>query len=278
MTDAVREPHFVRSLERGLAVIRTLGAARRDLTLSQVAYSCGLTRAAARRFLLTLTDLGYVRTDGRAFRLTPRVLELGHGYLSGLTLPGIAAPHLVALAETAGEPAFLCVLDGADVVHVARVPARRLMAADVAVGSRFPAADTAAGRMLLAHAPGAATAPEPLRADLIRLRGRGFAVVDGELEPGMRGVAAPVRDRGGEVVAAVTVLAHAGRVSRAAVRRDVLPALREAVARIEADLAPAGAAGAACAGPTGPGAPGGFAPTAPTDPGPGAAPGTGTRR
>ena len=103
MTSAAREPHFVRSLERGLAVIRVFGADRPELTLSQVAEACGLTRAAARRSLLTLADLGYVGTDGRHFRLTPRVLELGYAYLAGLTLPQLAGPHLRHLVEQTGS-------------------------------------------------------------------------------------------------------------------------------------------------------------------------------
>src|SRR3982750_1829028 len=103
MTEPVREPHFVQSLERGLAVIRAFDAHHRELTLSEVARLCDLTRAAARRFLLTLTDLGYVRTDGRLFSLTPRVLELGYAFLSGLSLPSLAAPHLERLVESVHE-------------------------------------------------------------------------------------------------------------------------------------------------------------------------------
>lgn len=122
MTDQVREPHFVQSLERGLAVIRAFDAHHAELTLSEVARICDLTRAAARRFLLTLTDLGYVRTDGRLFSLTPRVLELGYSFLSSLSLPEVALPHLERLVEQVHESSSVSVLDGDDIVYVARVP------------------------------------------------------------------------------------------------------------------------------------------------------------
>lgn len=121
MSPAARAPHFVRSLERGLAVIRAFDADHPELTLSEVARACGLTRAAARRFLLTLADLGYVRADGRTYRLTPRVLELGYSYLSSFSLAQIAAPHLEQLVEKTRESSSLCVLDGDDIVYVARV-------------------------------------------------------------------------------------------------------------------------------------------------------------
>lgn len=254
MASAAREPHFVRSLERGLAVIRVFGADRPELTLSQVAAMCGLTRAAARRSLLTLADLGYVRTDGRHFRLTPRVLELGYAYLSGLTLPQLAEPYLRQLVEHTGESSSLCVLDGDEVVYVARVPTRRIMAATITVGTRFPAHVTSVGRVLLAGLSDdeietrlaradlrpltarTVVSPDRLRTELGRVRRQGYAVVDQELEEGLRSVAAPVRGRGGAVVAAVNIPVHAGRTSLEAVRRDLLPRLRETAARIEADL------------------------------------------
>lgn len=123
MPAAVRAPHFVRSFERGLAVIRSFDAEHPARTLSEVARACELTRAAARRLLLTLADLGYVRSDGRLFRLTPRVLELGYAYLAGSTLPQTVTPHLEQLVARTGESASLCVLDGDDAVHVACLPA-----------------------------------------------------------------------------------------------------------------------------------------------------------
>ncbi|MFF3612200.1 IclR family transcriptional regulator C-terminal domain-containing protein [Streptomyces sp. NPDC002580] len=272
MPAAARAPHFVRSFERGLAVIRVFGADRPELTLSEVARDSDLTRAAARRFLLTLVDLGYVHTDGRIFRLTPRVLELGYAYLSGLGLPEIALPHLKRLAEQVGESSSLCVLDGDDVVYVARVPTRRIMTAAITVGTRFPAHVTSVGRVILAHLPDEETAarleradllpltartivaPDLLEAELRRVRKQGYAIVDQELEEGLRSVAAPVRDRQGAVVAAVNIPVHATRNSLESVRRDLLPHLLATVARIEADLGatgPVGVTGPGRAGPHG---------------------------
>ncbi|WDV55801.1 IclR family transcriptional regulator C-terminal domain-containing protein [Streptomyces coeruleorubidus] len=266
MSAEARAPHFVRSFERGLAVIRAFDAEHPALTLSEVARACELTRAAARRFLLTLADLGYVHTDGRRFRLTPRVLELGYSYLAGYTLPQLAEPHLEQLVARVRESSSLCVLDGDDIVYVARVPTRRIMTASITVGTRFPAYVTSVGRVILAHLPDehvearlartelkplttrTIATPGALRAELRRVRRQGYAVVDQELEEGLRSVAAPVRDRDGDVVAAVNIAVHAGRNSVDSVRRDLLPHLLATVAGIEADLritspAPAAALG-----------------------------------
>lgn len=254
-----RPRHHVQSLERGLAVIRAFDAAHPELTLSEVARVCGLTRAAARRFLLTLTDLGYVRTDGRLFSLTPRVLELGYAYLSGLSLPEVAQPHLERLVAAVKESSSLSVLDGDDIVYVARVPTGRIMAVAINVGTRFPAYATAMGRVLLAALPEAeadaylsrvritrltrrtVTSSAALAAELATVRDAGFAVVDQELELGLRSIAAPVRGRAGSVVGAVNVSVHAARATVDAMRRRFLPPLLAATAGIEADLrAPTG--------------------------------------
>lgn len=254
MSQADRDAHFVQSLERGLAVIRAFDAQRPELTLSEVARHCDLTRAAARRFLLTLADLGYVRTDGRLFRLTPRVLDLGYAYLSSLSLPEVAAPHLERLVEEVHESSSMSVLDGDDIVYVARVPMARIMTVAINVGTRFPAYATSMGRVLLAAlpekvledylgrvelrrlAPRTTTAPDALRAELTRVRAQGYAIVDQELEGGLRAVAAPVRDKGGTTVAAINVSSHASRSSMEKIRRELVPKLRAAAARIEADL------------------------------------------
>ena len=249
-----RDAHFVQSLERGLAVIRAFDAQRPELTLSEVARHCDLTRAAARRFLLTLADLGYVRTDGRMFRLTPRVLELGYAYLSSLSLPEVAAPHMERLVEEVHESSSMSVLDGDDIVYVARVPMARIMTVAINVGTRFPAYATSMGRVLLAALPDKAleeylarvtperltprtvTSPDALRAELARVRAQGYSIVDQELEGGLRAVAAPVRDKAGTTVAAINVSSHASRSSMEKIRRELVPRLRAAAARIEADL------------------------------------------
>ena len=244
---------FVRSLERGLAVIRAFDAAHPSLTLSEVATRTRITRAAARRFLLTLQELGYVRTDGRRFSLTARVLELGYAYLSSLTLPEVAEPHLEALVAQVNESSSMSVLDGTDIVYVARVPVRRIMTVSISVGTRFPAYATSMGRVLLAGLSDDAleeylsslrprqltsrtiTSPETLRAELARVRAQGWALVNQELEEGLRAVAAPVRDPEGRVVAAVNISTHATRTLES-MRRDLLPPLLATTARIEADL------------------------------------------
>lgn len=249
-----RGDHFVQSLERGLAVIRAFGPEEPELTLSDVARSTGLTRAAARRFLLTLADLGYVRSDGKRFALTPRVLELGYSYLSALSLPEIAEPHLERLAAEVHESSSVSVLDGDDIVYVGRVPTSRIMRVSINVGTRFPAYATSMGRILLAALPDdaldayleraqirpltprALSSADALRAELTQIRSQGWALVDQELEEGLRSVAAPVRDREGRVVAAVNVSAHASRASREAVRNTLLPPLLATAERIEADL------------------------------------------
>ncbi|CAL9640001.1 IclR family transcriptional regulator domain-containing protein [Streptomyces griseomycini] len=263
MTADVRGPHFVRSFERGLAVLRAFDADHPARTLSEVARVCGMTRAAARRFLLTLADLGYVHTDGRLFRLTPRVLELGYSYLAGFTLPEIAGPHLEQLVDRVRESSSLCVLDGDDIVYVARVPTRRIMSEAITVGTRFPAHLTSVGRVVLAslpdeeidarlsrtdlrpHTSHTVVSARALRTELLRVRRQGYALVDQELEEGLRSVAAPVRDRDGTVVAGVNLAVHAGRTSLDSVRRDLLPHLLATVARIEADLNVTGPARAA---------------------------------
>lgn len=251
---ADRGAHYVQSLERGLAVIRAFDADRSALTLSDVARATGLTRAAARRFLLTLTDLGYVRTDGRLFSLTPRVLELGYSYLSGQTLPQLARPHLERLSGTVHESTSVSVLDGPDIVYVARVPTTRIMSVAIAVGTRFPAYATSMGRVLLAGLPPAELDDYlasvrfeslttrtirdagALRAELDVVQGQGWALVDQELEDGLRAVAAPITDWSGCTVAAVNVSLHAARSSADSIRRDTLPALLDTAATISADL------------------------------------------
>jgi IclR family pca regulon transcriptional regulator len=249
-----RDSDFVQSLDRGLAVIRAFGPDRERLSLSEVARATGLTRAAARRFLLTLVKLGYVRNDGREFSLRPRVLELGYAYLSGLAMPEVAAPHLEELVAKVHESSSISVLDGHHIVYVARVPTKRIMTVAISVGTRFPAHATSMGRVLLAGLSEheferylAEAALEPLTGrtvtDPARLREivaevarQGYALVDQELEEGLRAIAAPIRGSGDTVTAAINVSAHASRVTMAAMRSDLLPALLVTARQIEADL------------------------------------------
>jgi IclR family pca regulon transcriptional regulator len=249
-----RERHFVQSLERGLAVIKALSVPGPGLTLADVARDTGLTRAAARRFLLTLEDLGYVRSANRRFSLTARVLELGYSFLSSLTLPEIAQPHLRELVEHVHESSSVCVLDGVEVVYVAREPTQRIMTVAISVGTRFPAYATSMGRVLLAglDEDGLArffdevelrpltaetvTDVAALRDELARVRRQGWAIVDQELEGGLRSVAAPIHSDG-RVVAAINLSTHASRRTLDEIRNTLLPPLVSTAAVIERDLA-----------------------------------------
>jgi IclR family transcriptional regulator, pca regulon regulatory protein len=251
---------FVQSLARGLDVIRAFDADHPSMTLTDVAKRTALSRATARRFLLTLAELGYVRTDGKHFELTAQVLQLGYSYLSGHTLPQLIEPVLEELSSRLNESASASVLDGADVVYIARVHTRRIMRVGITVGSRFPAYATSMGRVLLAHldeaeleaalaarpleplTPNTITDPAALRRELAAVRGRGWCLVDQELEVGLRSIAVPVMSPGGTVAAALNVsmstlpgAAHAGEDPLEAAMA-VLPVLQEAARRIEAAL------------------------------------------
>ena len=248
---------YVQSLARGLSVIKAFDSEHPEMTLSEVARATGLTRATARRFLLTLAELGYVRTDGRLFVLTARVLELGYSYLSGLTLPEVAQPHLEALSADLHESTSASVLDGTDIVYVARVPTRRIMTVGINLGTRFPAFATSMGRVHLAAldesrleeyfsvarltAITAKTVHDrnSLIAVLERVREQGYALVDEELESGLRSIAVPVRDRAGRVVVAINASAQTSGVTVASIISDYLPRLRQAAEAIERDLASA---------------------------------------
>ena len=249
-----RSADFVQSLERGLLVIRAFDAEHRQLGLSEVARISGLTRAAARRFLLTLETLGYVTFSEGRFSLTPRVLELGYAYLSSLTLPEVAQPHMEALVAQVNESSSISVLDDTDIVYVARVPTRRIMSITLSVGTRLPAYATSMGRVLLAALPDAEltellertelrplsshtiTDVVSLRAALDRVRRQGWAAVDQELEEGLRSLAVPIHDASGVVIAALNVSVHASRGSMTSLRREVLPLAQVAARAIEADL------------------------------------------
>jgi IclR family pca regulon transcriptional regulator len=222
LTDNQDQSHdgdFVQSLERGLSVIRAFDAEHPKLTLSEVATSTGLSRAAARRFLRTLVQLGYMRSDGSRFSLRPKILELGYAYLSSLTLPEVAMPHLEQLVEQVHESSSVCELDGNEVIYIARVPTKRIMTVTISVGTRFPAYATSMGRVLL------------------KIRSQGWALVDQELEEGLRSIAAPIRDADGQVIAAINVSTHAGRRTLNSIVEELLQPLLATARRIELDLA-----------------------------------------
>ena len=248
------EVEFVQSLARGLSIIRAFDADHTDLTLSEVARITALPRAVARRFLHTLVELGYMRTDGRLFALRPKILELGYAYLSSMTLPEIAMPHLEQLVEKVRESSSVSVLDGDEVVYVARVPTKRIMTVAISVGTRFPAYATSMGRVMLAAQSDqwldgffastelraltdrTITEPSRLRRELSRIREQGWALNDQELEEGLRSLAAPIHDSEGRVIAAVNVSAHASRRTPEGLVTDLLPPLLATARQIEHDL------------------------------------------
>lgn len=241
-----RDGDFVQSLERGLAVISAFDRNHAQMTVSDVARRTGLTRAAARRLLLTLVALGYARTDGKQFELAPRVLELGYAYLSSFGMSDVAQVYMEQVSRELGESCSLGVLDGAEIVYVGRVSTQRIMTHALAVGTRLPAFPTAMGQVLLAALPDDDVEDMLDRHPLVRLtektvtdreaylrkiedvRRLGYALVDEELETGVRSIAVAIHDRRNRVIAAMNVGAHAGRVSLDAMTRTVLPVLRRA--------------------------------------------------
>jgi IclR family pca regulon transcriptional regulator len=245
---------YVQSLERGIAVLLAFDEDHPEPTLAELAQITGFSRPAVRRFLITLERMGYVRGSGGRWSLTPRVLAIGQHYTASHALIELAQPHLLRLAEETHESASLATLDGDEVVYVARVPVRRIMSINVSVGTRVPAHATSMGRVLLAWAPTpvvdsvlnrrplrpitprTVTDPSALRAELARVRASGWSVVDEELEVGLLSASAPVRDRTGQVVAALASSTSAGRSSRGEMERNVVPLLVETAERITADL------------------------------------------
>jgi IclR family transcriptional regulator, pca regulon regulatory protein len=249
MTDSVR------AFERGLRVIRIFGADRRELTLSEVAQATDLNRATARRLLLTLEELGYARRVRDRFALTPRVLELGFAYLAALGVPEIALPYLEQLSAEVRESTSLGVLDDTAVTYVGRVPASRIMTVSIGLGTRLPAYRTSLGRALLSALTDEEVAivwertdrsdPTPttvqslpeLLERLAEVRRVGFALVDQELELGVRSIAAPLHDAGGRTVAAVNIGTHTSRTSMEELRASFVPALVRTAADIDRALA-----------------------------------------
>ena len=255
MTQAMTDGRqSLQSLERGMAVIQIFSRQYPALTLSDVARHTGLTRATARRILLTLEALGHVRSDGRLFSLTPRVLSLGWAYLSSLNLWEIAQPLMEDLAEQTRESCSAATLDLPDIVYVARVPTRRIMTISLGVGSRLPAHSTSMGRVLLADLPTAEldrflaenhferftdrtiTDPKRLRAEVDDVRRQGWALIDQELEVGLRSLGAPITRADGRTIAALNVSAPAARVSIEELRGRFLPALLDTARQISTSL------------------------------------------
>ncbi|WP_448608277.1 IclR family transcriptional regulator domain-containing protein [Geodermatophilus sp. URMC 60] len=241
-------------LERAMAVLESFDGDHPAMTLSEVAELTGMTRAAARRILLTLRSLGYLKSDGREFSLTPKVLNLGWNYFASLGVDEIARPVLADLVKRLNESCSMSTLDLPNVVYVARVHPQRVMTMGGGVGSRLPASTTAAGRVLLAalddaaldeylagrplrqYTPRTITDPDRFRAVLAEVRDQGYCLVDQELEIGLLALSVPVTGRDGRTSAAVSVSSSAARMTPAHFRRECLPPLREAASQISAAL------------------------------------------
>ena len=248
-------PDFIEALARGLDVIRAFGPGRPVMTLADLAAATGLARPTVRRILLTLTELGYARTDGPGYALTPRVLDLGVAYVDSSGLWDVARPHMERLVARTNESCSIAQLDGSDIVYVARVAVPKIVALVVHIGTRFPALPTSLGKVLLAALPAGEAErvlAEPTRSGLTarrqfeaaerdevlrEVRARGWAATDEQLAAGIRSVAAPLRDGDGRVVAAINVNAHAAETSMDVLLENHLPLLLATAGDIGADFA-----------------------------------------
>jgi IclR family pca regulon transcriptional regulator len=246
---------FIEALARGLDVIRAFQPGRPVMSLTAVAGSAGLARPTARRMLLTLQEMGYVRAVEGGFELTPRVLELGMTYVLSRNLWEIARPHMEQLVARTHESSSIAQLDGADIVYVARVAVPKIITLAVTIGTRFPAMPTSLGKVLLAALPpGQAeqVLAEPSRsgisarwqpdlaertAELRDVRARGWSLTDEQLARGIRSVAAPLRDGGGRVIAAMNVTVHAAETPVERLTEEYLPLLLQTAGAISADWA-----------------------------------------
>jgi len=251
-------PDYIQSLARGLLVLRAFNHERRRPTLSEIATQSGLARAVARRNLLTLQHLGYVAVEGRHFFLTPRVLELGYSYLSSLDLTELAREPMKQLSERVNESCSMAVLDGNEIVYIARVPVRRLMSVALGVGTRLPAFATSMGRVLLAAksdselsrwlrdntfrpiTPHTLSKTSALKAEIMRVRRQGYAFVSQELESGLCSIAVPVRSATGEVVCGLNVSMRYSDDVKVIALKKMLPALNNARRSIEHAMAGSG--------------------------------------
>ncbi|MEC4718598.1 IclR family transcriptional regulator C-terminal domain-containing protein [Noviherbaspirillum sp. CPCC 100848] len=241
--DALTDPSFMTSLARGLAVIRAFSDQRRSLTIAQISHRTGIPRAAVRRCLFTLKQLGYVDSEANNFSLKPKILTLGYSYLSSTPLTVSAQPTLNAISRALNESCSLAVLDEREVLYVSRSATSRIMSVALNTGSRLPAYCTSLGRVLLAHLDDEALAAyfgqvelkaftdktvvseARLRDILSRVQGAGYALVEEELEIGLRSIAVPVRGASGSVIAALNIGAQATRVSARKMNEEFLPVL-----------------------------------------------------
>ncbi len=249
------DPDFMTSLARGLAVVQAFQERKRHLTIAQISHRTEIPRAAVRRCLHTLIKLGYATTDGRTYSLLPKVLTLGHAYLSSTPLAVSAQPYLDRMSEQLHEACNMATLEGDDILYIARsATTQRLISVDLSVGGRLPAYCTSMGRILLAALDDVTLsdylahvelqpktsktlATQQALADCLQLvRSQGWCIVDQELEQGLRSIAVPVYDASGQVVAAINVSTHAGRVARTELEQRFLPIMLAASRDLSAQL------------------------------------------
>lgn len=252
--EALTDPSFMTSLARGLAVLRAFGDVRRSLTIAQISHKTGIPRAAVRRCLHTLRQLGYANSDANNFSLTPKVLTLGYSYLSSTPLAVSAQPCLDKISHTLHESSSLAVLDEDQVLYIARAATSRIMSIALNAGSRLPAYCTSLGRVMLANMPEpqlnayldrvdlqlytkhTVSSVPRLREILDGVRQAGYAIVEEELELGLRSIAVPVRGASGRIAAALNVGAGAIRVTRSQMEQEFLPVLRQGAQEMAALL------------------------------------------
>jgi IclR family transcriptional regulator, pca regulon regulatory protein len=245
---------FIESLDRGLRVLEVFGGSRQPMTLSDLAKAADLPRATARRILFTLERAGFVATDGKLFRLMPRVLVLASSYLASNHVVSVLQPALDKLSSAAQEISSMAILDGNDVVFIARASPTRIFSAGIDIGYRLPAFCTSVGRVLLSRLPDnelaavlkamnpAALTPftvtdrKTLLKTIIADRAQGYSLVDREAEPGFRSISVPVRRYDGAIIAAINMGAHVDRVSAAEMVDRFLPLLRETAASVKSML------------------------------------------
>ena len=251
------DPNYMASLARGLEVMRGFSQERRSMSIAQLSHKTGIPRASVRRCLYTLSQLGYVASeDGRNYALRPKVLGLGHAYLSSTPMVVTAQPFLERVSEAVNESCSLAILEDDDILYVARSVSSRIISVNLNVGSRLPAYCTSIGLLLLAHLPAqeldaylsrvelkafterTITAPGKLREELERVRAQDYAIADQLMEISVRSIAAPVRNAAGEVVAGINVIVQAGRASLRDMRTLYLPHLQAATADLAAQLVP----------------------------------------
>ncbi len=249
----IKKTDYVQSLEKGLRVLMAFSKEKKIMTLTEVAKVTNLSRAAARRFLLTYAHLGYIKTDGKFFELTPKVLNLGYNYLSSLDIKEIAKPFLINLSKAVNETCSVVIIDGQEVVILVRQQVTRIMTVSIGIGSRLPTHLTAVGRVILAmnenlqdqlldtfdykeHTINSINSKERLKAELERVKQQGWSLIDQELEAGVRAIAVPIYSYDGSVKYAIHISSNTNRVSKEEMIKRFLPHLLEAAKGISEAL------------------------------------------